>query len=82
MTGTRAKRVTIDLRSRTDAYLYLISGTSPAGTTYLERDDDGGLVGRNSRIRRYLSPGHYTIAATTYYDDRTGSYTLEVDGHD
>ena len=81
VTGTRNKRVQIDLDSRTDSYLYLISGTSPAGTAYIERDDDGG-PGRDARIRRYLSPGHYTIAATTYDDDQTGSYTLEVDGHD
>ena len=60
----------------------LISGTSPAGTAYIERDDDG--PGRDARIRRNLSPGHYTIAATTYRDDATGTwtYTLEVDGHD
>ena len=81
VTGARTKRVQIDLDSRTDSYLYLISGTSPAGTAYIEGDDDDG-PGLDARIRRDLWPGHYTIAATTYGEDATGSYTLEVDGHD
>ena len=82
MTGTRTKRVQIDLDSREDSYLFLISGTSPAGTAYIEKNDDRSRYSRDARISRNLSPGHYTIAATTYYRGTTGSYELEVDGHD
>ena len=44
------------------------------------RNPDG--PGTAARIRRNLSPGHYTITGTTYRDDATGTYTLEVSGHD
>ena len=78
--GSRSRSVAIDLDSDTDSYLFLISGNSPVGTAYLERDDDDG-PGRDARIRRTLSPGTYTIAATTYGEYETGDYTLEVSGH-
>ena len=74
VTGTRTKRVQIDLDSREDSYLFLISGTSPAGTAYIQKNDDRSRYSRDARIRTYLSPGHYTIAATTYYEDATGTY--------
>lgn len=32
-------------------------------------------------LSRTLSPGRYTLAATTYHKYATGSYTLEVSGH-
>ena len=79
--GTRSRSVTIDLDSREDTYLFLISGDSAAGTDYIERDDDGG-PGRDARIRRTLRPGSYTIAATTYYEHERDDYTLEVSGLD
>ena len=82
VTGTRTKRVQIDLDSGTDPYLFLISGNNPAGTTYLAKNDDRSSYSRDSRIMMNLSPGTYTIAATTYRRDATGTYTLEVDGHD
>ena len=82
VTGSRTKQVQIDLDSREDSYLFLISGTSPAGTAYMEKNDDRSRFSRDARIRRNLAPGHYTIAATTYYRKTTGTYTLEVDGHD
>ena len=78
--GTSSRQVQIDLESSDDSYLYLISGDDPSGTSYLERDDNDG-PGLDARIIRTLSPGTYTIAATTYDEDDTGYYTLEVSGH-
>ena len=78
--GILSRSVRIDLDSDKDTYLFLISGDSAAGTSYLEKDDDDG-PGSDARITRRLSPGKYTIGATTYYGERTGDYTLEVSGH-
>ena len=79
--GSRSKLVTIDLDSSEDTYLFLISGDSASGTNYLERDDDDG-PGRDARISRNLSPGEYTIAATTYHEHERDDYTIEVSGLD
>ena len=64
VTGSQSTRYRIDVDSSVDSYMYLIEGDSPAGTDYLERDDDGG-PGRDARITRI-----------TEYE--TGSYTLMV----
>ena len=73
--------VQIDLTSATDTYLFLLQGSGTDGTI-IERDDDGGPTGYDSRIARALSPGSYTIEATTYGSRRTGNFTLtlQVDG--
>jgi hypothetical protein len=80
ITGNSSQHVNIELKSSVDAYLFLISGDSAAGSTYLEYDDDDGDVPGDSWIARTLAPGTYTIGATTYYADSIGGYTLEVLG--
>lgn len=80
--GTSRRTVTIGLQASTlsDAYLYLISGSSGKGTSYLESDDDSG-GNRNARITRSLAPGTYTIEATTHRRRSTGSHIVSVSGH-
>ncbi|MCY4027370.1 MAG: pre-peptidase C-terminal domain-containing protein [Acidobacteria bacterium] len=69
--------VQIDLTSSTfDAWLALREGSDVSGRR-LERDDDGG-PGTDARIRRDLSPGTYTIEATSFREDETGAFTLTV----
>ena len=75
------RTVQIDLSSDVDTYLFLISGDDPSGNTYLAYNDDGDGVGLDSRIIRRLAPGAYTIAATTYSQNQTGGYSVEVSGH-
>ena len=70
------KSVTIDLKSSTDAYMYLLNGSGTNGSV-LQKDDDGG-DGTNSRITRTLSKGSYTIEATTFRSGGTGSFTLKL----
>ena len=78
--GSQTRTAQIDLVSSTDPYLYLVTGSDPAGTAYLTYDDDGG-EGLNSQIMTSLAPGTYTIGATAYGQHDTGSYTLTVSGH-
>jgi pimeloyl-ACP methyl ester carboxylesterase len=75
-TLTTPARVQIDLASVTDTYLFLLNGGATNGNI-LVQDDDGG-DGNNSRIVRNLSPGTYTIEATTFSAGRTGSFTLGI----
>jgi hypothetical protein len=46
----------------------------------IEYNDDGAGVGYNSKITRTLDPGTYTVEATTYYANTTGTFTLKVVG--
>ena len=71
-------RVTIDLSSSVDTYLYLREGADALSGGYMRSDDDDGS-GNNSRISETLSPGDYTIEATTYSSETTGDFTLDVD---
>ena len=69
--------VTIDLTSSSvDTWLVLYSGTG-TGSEPLESDDDGG-GDTNSRIRRQLVAGTYTIEATTFLGGVTGVFTLTL----
>ena len=77
-TLSRAHNVRIDLTSSHDTYLYLMSGSRTTGSV-LESDDDDG-DGRNSRIRRRLASGTYTIEATTNNGRKTGAFALTVWG--
>ena len=76
--STRAVR--IDLDSGVDAYLYLLSGNNPSGTSYLAYGDNDG-PGLDARITENLAPGTYTIVATTRDGGRKDDYTLTVSGH-
>lgn len=73
----------ISLSSSVDAYLYLLDGDSIAGELLSENDDRGdddadGLGSTDSRIRRRLEAGTYTIEATTYEPEESGAFTLVV----
>ena len=69
--------VEIDLTSTVDTYMFLLEGSGTGGTV-VESDDDGG-DGYNSQITRELTPGLYTVEATTYSSSQTGAFALNVD---
>ena len=77
-TLTQQAWVTIDLTSpRVDPYVYLLEGAGTGGNL-LARNDDSG-PGLDARISdQGLSPGVYTIEATTSLSNRTGPFTLEL----
>ena len=69
--------MTLDLTSSdADAFLYLMQGSGKRGNI-IDLNDDGG-DGRNSRIIHNLPFGTYTIEATTYASEDTGSFSLEI----
>jgi hypothetical protein len=74
LTGTQ--EVTIDLKSSTDSYLYLLSGAGKTGGV-LAQNDDGGS-GLNARIVIVLGAGSYTVEATTEAIGVTGSFVVKV----
>ena len=70
-------QVIITLESSVDTYLYLLQGEGGSGTVLASNDDyDGG--GSNSQITHFLSPGRYTVEATTYSPSVTGEFTLTL----
>lgn len=73
-----ATTVTIDLRSFSDAYLYLLQGSSSTGTVIASDDDSG--IGRDARIVTTLNPGTYTIEATTHDPGVIGPFFLDLVG--
>jgi len=70
-TLTQTTEVTIDLNSSADTYMFLLDDTD----NIIVQDDDGG-AGLNSRIVNTLTPGTYTIEATTFSSATTGAFTL------
>ena len=77
-TLTSQSPLTISLNSEdADTYLYLLRGAGMSGTVAHENDDvESGNT--NSQIAETLSPGTYTIEATTYGEGETGTFTLSV----
>jgi hypothetical protein len=72
--GTDGDRVTIDLSSAADAYLYLLD---PAGAVLASNDDAG--LGTDSQIQQTLpADGEYAIEATTLMPAETGSFELSL----
>ena len=71
-----SQEVTIDLRSTTDTYLFLLDGAGQNGSVITFNDDGGN--GLNSRIVRTLPAGTYTVEATTYASGRTGDFSVSV----
>ena len=70
----------IELTSTADTYLYLMEGKGKTGTV-LHYNDDIASDNTNSRIsEQRLEAGDYTIEATTYEIETTGSFTLTVSG--
>ena len=77
---TQQSEVTIDLTSSHDTYLYLRQGKSTLTGNSVYHNDDVGGGNYNSRIKRTLKPGWYTIEATTFHANRTGPFQLEIKG--
>ena len=76
-----AADLTITLESEEDTYLYVLDGHGRDGDTLHENDDIGsGGVDLNSRLSVNLQAGDYTIEATTYHAERSGDFTLEIEG--
>ena len=72
--------VTITLTSDEDTYLNLRAGTGRDGRIIHFDDDIAPGSDTNSRIEvDSLARGSYTIEATTYYPETTGSFTLAVE---
>ena len=77
-TLSEATTVTVELKSSTDTYMYLMQGASKTGTILHYNDDIAPSENTNSRISQSLSTGKYTIEATTYEIETTGSFTLTI----
>ena len=72
--------VTMELKSSTDTYMYLMSGKGKTGKIEYYNDDIVVNENTNSRISESLPAGDYTIEATTYDVETTGNFTLTVSG--
>ena len=76
-----AATVTIRLNSEVDTYLYLMKGTEKDGELVEKNDDVVPFEDLNSAIEDHdLETGEYTIEATAYDIEKSGSFTLEVSG--
>ena len=69
--------VAIELASQVDTYLFLLEDADRTAEFRTENDvvETGNT---NSRIVESLEAGTYTVEATTYSEDVTGSFTLSV----
>ena len=76
-TLNQAGPVEINLTSGADAYLLLRQGESRDGAVVADNDNVGSR-NYNSAINRMLAAGTYTVEATTYFPEQTGSFTLSV----
>ena len=80
-TLTESTDVTITLTSKEDTYLYLLKGFGKDGAIESENDDIAVGSDTNSRIQvTGMQPGDYTIEATTYVAETSGSFRLIVEG--
>ena len=79
-TLAQQSQVTIDLESSVDTYLYLRAEDARSGAFLHENDDVAVGTDTDSQIVATLTAGTYTIEATTYYPNTTGSFSLTVDG--
>ena len=69
--------VTMDLTSPdTDTYLYLLAGDWTGARITANNNSTSSTT--NSRIRTRLTPGNYTVEATTFRSGVTGSFTLAM----
>jgi hypothetical protein len=75
--GTAGQAVTIDLRS--PDFDTVVEMQAPSGSS--QENDDFGGESRHSRIEATLSEsGTYTVYVTSYLNDATGAYTLQIPG--
>ena len=73
--------LTISLSSDEDTFMYVLDGHGVSGTIVFENDDqdlDGGIT--DSFIGETFQPGDYTIEATTYDAQTTGTFSLVLTG--
>lgn len=77
---SQTTKVTIDLKSSIDNYLYLLKNDGKKGSV-IAKNDDGGEK-RNAQIVKTLPAGTYSIEATTYMLFRKGSFSLRVSTSD
>ena len=76
----QSSKVTIDLTSTADTYMFLLSGNNTQSGQPLYKNDDVGGGNLNSRISETLAAGWYTIEATTYASGITRDFSLTVAG--
>ena len=74
------RHITIDLVSAVDPFLYLRPGTARTGDPTVVNDDMEPGVNTNSQISETLPAGVYTVEATTYAENLTGSFMLSISG--
>lgn len=70
--------VTLYLTGDEDSYLYLMRGVRKSGMEVDERGAAPGNVVDAQIVANGLEPGTYTIEATTYYAQESGTFTLSV----
>ncbi len=76
-----AATLSIRLDSEIDTYLYLMTGKGRDGDIVARNDDVAPHMDLNSEIvEQELEAGDYTIEATAYDAEKTGSFTLVVSG--
>ena len=76
----QSSEVTVTLESSdADTFLYLREGEVRAGDFLHENDDHEGNTSI-SQIQETLAAGTYTVEATTYDPEETGSFTLTING--
>ena len=74
------KKLTINLSSEKDTYLYLMEGEGKDGAIEALNDDITPYVNYNSRIVvDNLEAGEYTIEATTSDIEKGGDFTLTME---
>ena len=76
----QSSKVTIDLESSADTYMFLRSGNNNQSGAVIVENDDVGQGNFNSRISRTLAAGWYTIEATTYASRITRDFSLTIAG--
>ena len=80
LTLAEQSEVTITLESSdADPYLYLREDDAQSGSHLYENDDHEGDTSI-SQIQETLEAGTYTIEATTFWEGKTGSFTLTFSG--
>ena len=75
-----AAEVTIELVGSEDPFLFLLEGSGTSGRILKKNDDsqDSTLGWTNSRIVRTQLAGTYTAEATTFNNNRTGTFTISI----
>ncbi len=76
----QSSKVTIDLESSADTFMFLRSGNNNQSGAVIVENDDVGQGNFDSRISRTLAAGWYTIEATTYASRITRDFSLTISG--